>query len=410
MAGDPSSRSRNRQETSVQHSRGSVAGMPLGQLEGYTIGVTADRRWEQQSELLVRRGARVVHAPTIQTDYLAAEDTLRVATLRVLHHPPDVLVATTGIGVRAWFEAAQTWDLADDLQYVLSRARLVARGPKAAASLEANGLSGADRVPGESMEEVLELLLAEDPGGKVIAVQEYGRHSDPGLTGRLEAAGAEVVTVPVYRWRLPADPEPTYRLLDAISLGEVDAVTFTSAPAVRNLFTLADTAERGDEARDAFNRRRVVAACVGPVCAGAAVAAGIEAPVAPDVGRLGLLVRALTDELGRRRTVLDGAADGPPVTVQGAAVERDGHVVVLPGRERAVLQRLVEARGATVGKTALFRGVWRAPANRDAHVVEVTVARLRRRLAPLGVSVVAVSRRGYRVETGPLPPERTVQE
>ena len=389
----------NGPETRPQHGPGSVGPMPLGQLEGFTVGVTADRRWEQQSELLARRGARVLHGPTIRTDYLTAEETVRAATLRILGRPPDVFVATTGIGVRAWFEAAQTWGVADDLAAALARARLVARGPKAAAALESNGLSGSERVSSESMQEVLDLLLAGHPEGAVIAIQEYGHHSDPELVARLEAAGAAVISVPVYRWRLPDDPEPTQRLLDAIGLGEVDAVTFTSAPAVRNFFSLADIAGRGEEARAAFNRRQVVAACVGPVCAGAALEAGIEGPVAPDVGRLGLLVRALSDELGRRRTVLDGGG-GAPVTVQGAAVEREGEVVVLSGRERAVFRRLVEAGGATVGKTALFRGVWRGSAERDAHVVEVTVARLRRRLAPLGVSIVAVARRGYRLDTG----------
>ena len=379
--------------------------MSLGQLEGFTVGVTADRRWEQQSELLVRRGARVIHAPTICTDYLTAEETVRDATMRILRRPPDVFVATTGIGVRAWFEAAQTWGLGTELGSALAQCRLVARGPKAAAALEANGLSGAVRVPTESMREVLDILL-DDPGGlqgQVVAIQEYGHKSNPELTARLQAAGADVLAIPVYRWRLPADHEPAHRLLDAIGMGEVDAVTFTSAPAVRNLFALADEVDRGQEARDAFNRRRVVAACVGPVCARTARESGIETPVAPDVGRLGLLVRTLSDELGRRRTVLDG--EGAEVTVQGAAVERDGKVVVLSGRQRAVLRRLVDAGGATVGKTALLRGVWRGPppAARDAHVVEVTVARLRRRLAPLGVSIVAVARRGYRLEAGPLP-------
>ncbi|HET6810227.1 MAG TPA: uroporphyrinogen-III synthase [Acidimicrobiales bacterium] len=382
--------------------------MPLGQLEGFTIGVTADRRWEQQSELLSRRGARVIHAPTIRTDYLTAEATVRDATMQVLRRPPDVFVATTGIGVRAWLETAQTWGLGADLVGALSGCRLVARGPKAAAALEANGLSGAERVASESMNEVLDLLLRTDQRGRVIVVQDYGHPSGSELTGPLEAAGAQVVSVPVYRWRVPADREPAYRLLDAMVAGEVDAVTFTSAPAVRNLLALAEATDRGDEARDAFNRRHVVAACVGPVCAQSAREQGIESPVAPDVGRLGLLVRSLSEELARRRTVLDGG--GEPVTIQGAAVERAGHVIVLSARERAVLRRLVEAEGGTVGKTVLLRGVWRAPADRGAHVVEVTVGRLRRRLAPLGVSVVTVVRRGYRLETGPLPPERSPQE
>ena len=49
-------------------------------LDGFAIGVTADRRWEEQAELLMRRGARVVHGPTIRTIPLVADVGIRVAT------------------------------------------------------------------------------------------------------------------------------------------------------------------------------------------------------------------------------------------------------------------------------------------------------------------------------------------
>ena len=45
----------------------------LQPLEGYTIGVTADRRASEQAELLRRRGARVIDGPTIATTYLASD-------------------------------------------------------------------------------------------------------------------------------------------------------------------------------------------------------------------------------------------------------------------------------------------------------------------------------------------------
>ena len=41
--------------------------MNLGALSGYTIGITADRRWQEQAELLERRGARIQHGPSIRT-------------------------------------------------------------------------------------------------------------------------------------------------------------------------------------------------------------------------------------------------------------------------------------------------------------------------------------------------------
>src|SRR5437763_14773875 len=106
--------------------------MTLGALEGFVVGVTADRRWTEQAELLERRGASVLHGPTIHTEYLASDDALRRATGIVIARRPDYLVATTGIGVRAWFEAAQAWGVAEDLVGALAETRVVARGPKAA--------------------------------------------------------------------------------------------------------------------------------------------------------------------------------------------------------------------------------------------------------------------------------------
>jgi len=52
---------------------GRVSTLPL---DGFVVGVTADRRWSEQAELLRRRGAEVVHGPSIATAYLASDDVL----------------------------------------------------------------------------------------------------------------------------------------------------------------------------------------------------------------------------------------------------------------------------------------------------------------------------------------------
>jgi DNA-binding winged helix-turn-helix (wHTH) protein len=49
-----------------------------------------------------------------------------------------------------------------------------------------------------------------------------------------------------------------------------------------------------------------------------------------------------------------------------------------------------------VAKGDLLRSVWRDP-TADPHVVEVAVARLRKRLQPVGLTLEAVHRRGYRI-------------
>jgi uroporphyrinogen-III synthase len=369
--------------------------MPLRPLEGFVVAVTADRRWQEQAELLTRRGASVLHCPTITTLYLASDDDLRRATTAVVDRPPDYLVVTTGIGIRAWLETAAAWGLGDPLVDALARSRIVARGPKAAAAVQAGGLEVWERSATEQMDNVLAVLLAEPLAGKRVAVQEYGMRS-PELSATLAGAGADVVEVPVYRWRRPDDEAPALRLVEAATQGRLDAVTFTSAPAVHNLFAIAADHGVAAELRDALNGG-VTAACVGPVCAEGARREGVRAPLVPAVGRLGLLVRALSDHFAdRRRTFV---LDGTPLGVQGAAVLVGETRQELTPRERGVFELLADAHGAVVPRQRLLASVW-GSADADPHVLEVTVARLRRRLGPCGAAVETVPGRGYRINPG----------
>ena len=366
--------------------------MALRPLEGYVIGITADRRWSEQAELLERRGAAIVHGPTISTLYLAEDEALRRATQALVEAPPAYLVATTGIGIRAWLEAAQTWGVGPQLVAALSGARVVARGPKSAAAVQAAGLEVWKRSPTEQLPEILEILQAEPLDGRRVAVQEYGTES-PELTAALVDAGAEVVTVPVYRWRLPDDDGPARRLVEAACSGRLDAVTFTSAPAVRNLFVIAGRAGLADDLRTVFNTT-VVAGCVGPVCGGAARQEGVESPLEPKVGRLGLLVRGLSEELEKRRRTLRLA--GAELVVQGSAVLVGDETVELSPLERAVFERLAERPGVVVSRATLLQAGW-GSTTVDANVLEATIARLRRRLGSGGGALQAVTGRGYRL-------------
>jgi len=371
-------------------------------LHGFTVAVTADRRSAEQIELFARRGARVLHGPTMATQYLDDEASLRRSTEEVLAWPPQAVIATTGIGLRAWFEAAQAWGMADPLLDVLRSARLVARGVKAAATARQWGLEVALQPESERLDDAVALLLADGISGQRVVVQEHGAPTEA-AAAELRAAGAEVVPVPVYRWRLPDDPAPALRLVDAVVAGHVDAVTFTSAPAVTNLFTLADLHERGDKLRAAFNGGGVVAGCVGVVCAGAALDEGVVAPLYPDVGRLGLLVRIVADQLATRRIELE--LNGHTMALQGTIAIVDGAAIELATREAALLSVLAERPGAVVSKATLAHRVW-GP-GQDTHAVEVAVNRLRARLGSPGRHLVTVRGRGYRLDAPsaePAPP------
>src|SRR4051794_29572780 len=215
-------------------------GTELLPLAGYTVAVTAARRREELGALLDRRGARVVYAPAIRIVPLSDDTELVAATRAVLAQPVDLVVATTGVGFRGWLEAADAWDL--PLVEHLRSARVLARGPKARGAMRGGGLVDAWSPESESSAEVLAHLLSGAEGsleGRRIAVQLHGDPL-PDLVAGLRAAGAEVLTVPVYRWVLPEDVGPVRRLVSTVVAGGVDAVTFTSAPAAASLLTVAD--------------------------------------------------------------------------------------------------------------------------------------------------------------------------
>ncbi|RLP84978.1 uroporphyrinogen-III synthase [Micromonospora sp. BL4] len=356
------------------------------ELSGFTVGVTADRRRDELAALLERRGARVVLAPALRIVPLSDDTELREATRACLDRPPDILMANTGIGMRGWLEAAEGWGLAEPLRSVLARSYVVARGPKARGAIRAAGLHDQWSPASESCDEVVDHLRRRGVAGQVIAMQLHGERQ-PDCTLALEAAGATVIEVPVYRWAPPTDPAPLHRLVDLIAGRLVDAVTFTSAPAVEALLRAAG--DRTDAVLSAL-RDDVLASCVGAVTAEPLLRLGVPVS-APNRARLGALVRTIVDELPRRTTTLK--AGGHLLTLRGHAAVIDGELRPLAPAPMAVLRALAQSPGRVLSRTALLRTL---PRGADEHAVEMAVARLRAGLhAPRVVQTVV--KRGYRL-------------
>jgi len=251
--------------------------MTAAPLRGWTVGVTADRRADEQIELLARRGARVVHGPTIRTLPLGGEAPLRAALDALAAVPPDWVVFTTGIGTRALFEAADAAGRADAIGAGFRAARRVARGPKAAGAAITVGLGTEWQAPTGRSVEVVDYLRGCDVRGRRVAVQLDGR-DEPALGDAIRALGADVVDLPVYRWTLPEESRGSARLIAEAVAGRLDAVTFTSAPALRNCADLAQHMGLRDELLVAL-RGPVAMVSIGVVCTEAAHEMGIEPAV-----------------------------------------------------------------------------------------------------------------------------------
>ena len=370
-----------------------ACGRSAGPLAGFRIGVTAARKVDEQIALLERRGALVEWAPalSVQPDQIDDAEIL-AATEAVLAAPVDLFVATTGVGMRAWFDAAERWGVLPRLLDALGSAEILARGPKSVGALRARGLRELWAPESECFEDVLDHLRGRSLAGLRIVVQEHGQSLSM-VAHALRRQGADVSTVTVYRVASADDPEPVFRLVDLVADGEVDAVTFTSAPAVAAFMEVAGSTGRRDDVISAF-QADVVAACVGPVTAAAFEMWGVPT-ILPDRSRLAALIRLLETELpSRRRGTSIELAGGRQLLLHGDDVLLDGVPIRLTPAPSAVLQALVANPGHVVPRRALLPMLPSGTAATE-HPVEMAVARLRAALGTRAVQTVV--KRGYRL-------------
>jgi uroporphyrinogen-III synthase len=356
-------------------------------MAGCTVLVTADHRSGDLAAALERRGASVRHAPALTMVSHVDDDTLLAATRTLAQTPPDILVVTTGVGFRAWIEAADAHGLHADVLAALAGTRILARGPKARGAIQAAGLTAAWMAESETSAEIADLLLGEGVAGQHVAVQQHGAGAD-GLDGALAAAGARVTNLVTYRWGPPPDPATVRASVWAVAEGEVDAVVFTSAPgaeawlrAVEDEGLLAAVVER-------CAAGHVLAGAVGPVTAAPLERRGIT-PVQPDRARLGALVRSVVAHYEQSAALVTVAG---PLVVRARVAVLDGRVLPLSATGVEILRLLTAAPGAVITREQVLDAL--PGGSRDPHAVEVAVARTREAIGRKDL-IRTVVKRGY---------------
>lgn len=263
-------------------------------LRGLTVLAFESRRAAELATLLVRYGAEVVSAPSMRE--VALEDNAPLLRyLEALERAEiDVVLLLTGVGVRIFVQRMAREGGASRVASALSKAVLVARGPKPVAALRELGLVPQWTVPSpHTWVQLVELLDAELPlRGKCVAVHEYGV---PHLALReaLTERGAKVVSVLLYRWERPESLEPLRLGIERLLCGDVQVALFTSANQVHSVFEFVEE-EFADRRKDWENElRRAVIGSIGPVCSAALRERGLEPDLEASPPKMGPLVQLL---------------------------------------------------------------------------------------------------------------------
>ena len=180
----------------------------------------------------------MLHAPALKIAPVNEDISLIEDTKAIIAAKPDLCIATTAYGMRRWCEAADASGIGEELLETLGACRMFVRGPKARGAVRAAGLADVGISSDETTATLVDMLLAEGVRGKTVAVQLHG-YTDVRQLERLRMSGATVLTVTPYRWVKPDGADRLPRLIEAACSGNLDVLTFTSAPAVDAMWSTA---------------------------------------------------------------------------------------------------------------------------------------------------------------------------
>ena len=160
--------------------------------------------------MIARYGGSPIVAPALREVPLESNGAALDFAAELLLGGIDIAIFLTGAGVRALFEVLAVAHPGDDVRAALSRVKIAARGPKPSNVLrELNVPVWVTAPEPNTWRELLSAMdarAADQPiAGARIAVHEYGVPNQE-LLDALEARGAIVMRVPVYKWALPRRP------------------------------------------------------------------------------------------------------------------------------------------------------------------------------------------------------------
>ena len=251
------------------------------------------RRGSEMAALVSNYGGRPLSAPALRevpvesnTEALAFIDAL-------IRNEFDVVVLLTGVGTRALLGVVDRLRDRSEFIAALSRTRIAARGPKPVGVLRELGI--APWVAAPEPNTWRELLAALDSkaddqrlAGSRVAVQEYGAAS-PQLVDGLRTRGAQVTSVPVYRWALPEDIGPLRAAAQKIAEGSLDVAIFTTATQIVHLLQVAEETGLRTQVRDGLASMAV--ASIGPTTSAELREQGIAIDIEASHPKMGFLVR-----------------------------------------------------------------------------------------------------------------------
>jgi uroporphyrinogen-III synthase len=252
-----------------------IAKLPL---DGRRIAVLEHRELDRLGGMLEAQGALTLRCPLVRIADAPDPAPVLAWLRRFIDAPPDDLVLMTGEGLRRLISFAERGGLEAAFRGALGQVRTITRGPKPARALREIGLTPGLRAERPTSEGVAAALAQGELSGRRVALQLYP-DAPAILVDFLANAGALSDPVWPYVYLPAAGGDAIRELIEEIAAGRVDALAFTSAAQIPQLFALAREVEAEARLREALPRTRIAA--VGPVVAGELERLGLSVAIMP---------------------------------------------------------------------------------------------------------------------------------
>ena len=251
------------------------------------------RRAAETATLIARHGGQPIVAPALRELPLESNGPALEFSAALLLGEIDIAVFLTGVGVRSLVEVLARAHPGGEIREALARTKVAARGPKPSGVLREMGVpiwvSAPEPNTWRELLAAMEARSSEQPiAGALIAVQEYGVPNQE-LLDALEARGAGVMRVPVYRWALPDDLQPLKDAARAIAGGDVDVLLLTSGVQLAHLWKVVDM--MGCDADFRRGLASVFLASIGPSTSEEMARHGLAPDLEASHPKLGFLIR-----------------------------------------------------------------------------------------------------------------------
>jgi uroporphyrinogen decarboxylase len=263
-------------------------------LEGLRIAALESRRRQELHDLIARFGGTPFVSPSMREVPIQKNSAAIEFAHRLLTGEVSVVIFMTGVGFRLLLETVERHVPRQRYLDALADITTIARGPKPVVAMKEVGLNPTLRVPApNTWREVLTCIDAHlSIANQVVGLQEYGV-SNPSLIAGLEARGARVLQVPVYRWELPEDIQPLLENVRRIAAGEIDVLLVTSAHQMVNLLRAAEMIQMVDALRAGL--RRTLIASIGPTTSEMLRELDLSVDIEPEQHKMGHLVAAVAE-------------------------------------------------------------------------------------------------------------------